>query len=292
VSSVPTRPHRYFADPALAAFGDEYYVHPTTDGRPGWHCDSFHVLRSTDLRVWTDEGEVLRLGLDVSWANHYAWAPAVAEKDGTYYLYFTAEDSIGVASAPSPTGPFVDSGRPIVAKGEFSGRAIDPSVFTDDDGTSYLVWGNGVAHTARLSGDMLSIDPATEVAWSDPTFREAPHIHRRGDSFYLTWSENDTRDPSYRVRWATAASAHGPWRQGGVLLEQRPDAGVLATGHHSIMRIPGTDEWLIAYHRIAIPGGNGFRREVVIDPLKHLPGGDLEPVAPSLSAIVINGTSW
>lgn len=282
---------RYFADPALAAFGGRFYVYPTTDGSPDWSSTSFRVLSSANLREWVDEGEILRLGEDVAWASRHAWAPAAAERNGLYYFYFTAEDNIGVAVATSPTGPFIDSGRPIVAEGAHSGRAIDPSVFIDDDGASYLVWGNTVAHTARLSFDMLSIDEETVTSWTHPTFREAAHIHRRGDVYYLTWSENDTRDPEYRVRWAVGTSPTGPWEDRGVLLEQRPAEGILATGHHSILRLPGTDDWVIAYHRFAIPGGNGFHREIVIDPLRHLPNGDLEPVTPGSAAIRLTSTA-
>lgn len=277
--------HQYFADPALVAFAGKYYIYPTTDGSPDWSSTEFRVLSSDDLRSWRDEGVVLRLGADVEWAHRFAWAPAAAEKNGVHYLYFTADDNIGVAYGASPTGPFIDSGQPIVARDAHAGRAIDPSVFTDEDGTSYLVWGNGVANIARLDDDMLGIDETSVVSWEDPTFREAAHIHRHHDRYYLTWSENDTRDPEYRVRWAVGEGPTGPWQHGGVLLEQRPERGILATGHHSLLHVPGTDDWLIAYHRFSRPGGDGTHRELVIDPLQHLDDGTLLPVEPSDPAI-------
>src|SRR5689334_20630019 len=114
----------YFADPALVVFGNRYFLYPTTDGSEDWSSTSFRVLSSEDLRDWTDEGEILRLGDDVAWASRFAWAPAAVEKNGLFYFYFTAEDNIGVAVATSPTGPFIDSGRPIIAKGSHPGRAI------------------------------------------------------------------------------------------------------------------------------------------------------------------------
>lgn len=277
----------YYADPALVAFGGVFYLYPTTDGMPDWAAEAFRVLSSHDLRRWTDHGEVLRLGRDVQWASRNAWAPAAAEKNGVYYLYFTADDNIGVATSTSPLGPFVDSGRPIVRRNAFTGRAIDPSIFVDDDGSAFLVWGNGVAHFARLHDDLLSIDEDSVASWQHDTFREAAHVHRRGSIYYLTWSENDTRDPSYRVRWAVGPSPTGPWEDRGVLLQQSPENGILATGHHSILRMPNTDDWWIAYHRFAVPNGDGFHREIVIDPLHHLPSGDLRPVRPSADSIVL-----
>ncbi len=41
------------------------------------------------------------------------------------------------------------------------GQAIDPSIFTDEDGTSYLLFGNGSAAIAQLNDDMMSIKEGT-----------------------------------------------------------------------------------------------------------------------------------
>lgn len=285
-------PHapQFFADPALVSFAGRFYLYPTTDGLPDWSSTCFHVLASNDLRNWEDRGEIVRLERDVTWAQRNAWAPAAAEKNGVYYFYFTADDNVGVAIATTPEGPFQDSGHPLIPAGRYSGRAIDPSVFTDRDGTSYLVWGNTVAHFAKLNPDMVSIDEDTVISWEHPTFREAAHVHENAGVYYLTWSENDTRQPEYRVRWARGESPTGPWEERGVLLEQSPKNGILSTGHHSILRLPGTEEWVIAYHRFAIPNGNGFHREIVIDPLTHLPSGDLVPVTPTLEPIRLTKT--
>ncbi|GAB3396634.1 hypothetical protein GCM10027568_31120 [Humibacter soli] len=285
--TVPDDSGRYFADPALVSFRGRYYVYPTTDGIADWASTSFRVLVSDDLVTWNDGGEVLRLGRDVEWADRNAWAPAAAQgPDGRFYLYFSAADNIGVAVADHPTGPFTDLGRPLIAEGHYPGRAIDPSVFTDDDGRSYLVWGNTVANFAELDESMSAVVPGTHRSWRHPSFREAAHVHRRGDLYYLTWSENDTRDPEYRVRWAVGESPFGPWDVRGVLLEQAPELGVAGTGHHSILRIPGTDDWLIAYHRFAVPEGDGFHRELVVQPLHHLPQGGLEPVVPDAAPVL------
>ena len=52
-------------------------------------------------------------------------------------------------------------------------------------------------------------------------------------------------------------------------------------GHHSILRIPGTDTWYIVYHRWNNRQGNGpysGGRETCIDKLFHKPDGSIEPV--------------
>jgi beta-xylosidase len=235
---------------------------------------------------WHGHGVILDLERDVSWADRNAWAPAISTHNGRYYLYFTAEDNIGVAVADSPIGPFRDIGRPLVRAGAFSGRAIDPSVFIDKD-VPYLYWGNGRLNAVRLGDDMTSFDAEQVVSWTPTEFREAAWVHRRGDVYYLSWSVGDTRDENYRVRYATGSGPFGPWTDRGILLERVPERGIFATGHHSIINVPGTDEWVIAYHRFAIPGGDGFHREIAFDRLNHSANGLIDKVVPSTTPIRI-----
>ena len=149
----------YHADPNIAVFGDTYYLYPTTDGHPDWSGTTFSVWSSRDLVHWRDHGVALDLGPGVSWADARAWAPAIAERDGRYYFYFCAEAMIGVATGDSPTGPFTDTGAPLIeANPDGSGQAIDPAVFTDRDGQSYLYWGNGVLHGVRLADDLHALE--------------------------------------------------------------------------------------------------------------------------------------
>ena len=276
----------YFADPHLTVLDGRFYLFPTSDGFADWSATEFRAFSSSDLVLWIDHGSVFSLPDDTRWARAHAWAPAVAQRNGLYYFYFTAEmESIGVAVAESPTGPYRDLGRPLISEGQYSGRAIDPAVFVDADGTTYLLWGNGVLHLVALAEDMTSFDADAVTSWTPTGFREAAWIHRRGDIYYLSWCENDTREETYRVRYATSGSLKGPWLDHGVLLEKSSERGILATGHHSIMQIPATDEWFIAYHRFAIPDGTGYRRELAIDRLVHREDGLLQKVEPSRAPV-------
>jgi hypothetical protein len=49
-----------------------------------------------------------------------------------------------------------------------------------------------------------------------------------------------------------------------------------------MLRVPGTDEWYIAYHRFAIPGGDGMHRETTIDKLNFTRDGAIAPIVPTL----------
>ncbi|MDX3779228.1 family 43 glycosylhydrolase [Streptomyces europaeiscabiei] len=279
------------ADPNIQEFDGRYYIYPTTDGFEGWGGTRFEVYSSDDLVSWEDHGVVLDLESDVSWADRYAWAPAAGEREGAYYFYFCADQQIGVAVADSPTGPFRDAlDRPLIGRDDFAGQMIDPAVFKDDDGTTYLYWGNGEAYGVPLNEDMVSFDPVLVRRFTPDDFREGAFVIKRRGVYYFMWSEDDTRSEDYRVAYATGPSPLGPWTKKGVILRKRPEYGILATGHHTVVNVPGTDDWFICYHRFAIPGpgtprGDGMRRESTLDRLVFAPDGSIEQVVPTLESI-------
>ena len=109
--------------------------------------DGVACYSSDDLVHWHPEGQVYRGNTPESWAVANFWAPEVYERNGKFYLFFSADWKenpehelenfrIGVAVADRPTGPFreltdgplFDPGYPV----------IDGNVFTDEDGRSYL----------------------------------------------------------------------------------------------------------------------------------------------------------
>ncbi|KQR46135.1 hypothetical protein ASF82_00900 [Frigoribacterium sp. Leaf164] len=286
-----------YADPNIAAFGDTYYVYATTDGVPGWGGNQFWVWSSKDLVDWTRSDRPI-LTLDgangnVPWAAGNAWAPTISEKNGKYYFYFSGHNAaldrktIGVAVADSPTGPFAAQPTAMITNGEAvnSGQAIDPAAFTDPaTGKSYLFWGNGAPVYAELADDMLSIKVDTIKRIDGLTdFREGAFVNVRNGLYHLTYSIDDTGSENYRVGYATATSIDGPWTYRGVVLEKDPALGILATGHNSVINVPGTDDWYIAYHRFAFSGGDGTHRETTIDRVTFSPTtGLMEKVRPTL----------
>ncbi|MEU1031475.1 family 43 glycosylhydrolase [Streptomyces mirabilis] len=279
------------ADPDVHYLDGQYWIYPTTDGYAGWSGTSFKAYSSKDLVHWKDHGVILDLGSDVSWADKNAWAPAIAERDGKYYFYFCAEQQIGVAVADSPAGPFKDAlGKPLVAKGLLTGQMIDPAVFTDDDGRSYLYWGNGHGYVVPLNADMVSFDASQVRDITQPDFREGSFVVKRHGTYYFMWSEDDTRSENYHVAYATGPSPLGPWTKRGTILSKRPEYGIKGTGHHSVVNVPGTDDWYIVYHRFALngpgkAGGDGTHRETTIDRMEFAADGTIEPVVPTLESI-------
>ncbi|TDU83367.1 glycosyl hydrolase family 43 [Kribbella voronezhensis] len=289
----------YNADPNIARFGDTYYLYVTTDGYAGWGGKDFYVWKSKNLVDWQrSEKPILTLdgaNGNVPWASGNAWAPTVIERGGKYYFYFSGHNptynrkTIGVAMADSPEGPFTAQPTAMILNNEAvtSGQAIDPATFQDPvTGRYYLFWGNGSPVYAELTDDMLAIKPETLKPISGLTgFREGSFVNYRNGTYHLTYSIDDTGSPNYRVGYATAKSVDGPWTYRGVILEKDPAQGILATGHHSIIQVPGTDDWYIAYHRFGMPGGDGQHRETTIDRLYFAADGTIPKVVPTLTSV-------
>ena len=271
------------ADPDIRVFGDTYYIYPTSD-KPGWQTTDFSAWSSKDLIQWKNEGVILDVANDLKWANIKAWAPAATARNGKYYFYFVANDEIGVATSDKPTGPFMDAlGKPLIGRRQFGTHPIDPFVFTDTNGQSYLYFGNSRLLIAKLNDDMVSLASAPlDITPADPAqpFREGIVVFRRNGLYYFMWSVDDANSDDYRVAYGTSKSPFGP-------IQIPPNNVVLAkhgtakgTGHNGIVNVPGTDRWYFAYHRHAIPGGDGYTRQVCLARLEFKPDGTIKPIDP------------
>lgn len=270
----------FTADPSIRVFGDTYYIYPTSD-RPNWNTTEFAVWSSKNLVTWKKEGVFMDLTKDLSWATNKAWAPDCIERAGKYYFYFCANHNIGVAVGPTPTGPFKDAlGRPLIEDAKIKTFSIDPCAFIDDDGQAYLYFGNGTPTVFKLNRDMISFDgPPVEFKLKE--FREGIVVFKRNGKYYFMWSIDDARSPNYRVGWGMADSPLGPVRapeKDFIVLQKNGPA--VATAHHGVVNVPGTDRWYVAYHRHAIPGGSGYKREVCLARMEFNPDGSIRPMDP------------
>ena len=278
------------ADPQIALFDGVYYIYPTTDGFANWTATTFSVFSSTNLVDWTARGVILDLPHDLTWATGHAWAPAITRVGGTYYFYFCADQQIGVATASSPTGPFKDAlGHPLIAATAYGTQSIDPYLFSDDDGTNYLYFGSGTngARVVKLGTDMKSLvgTPANITPSGASGVVEGSVMFKRNGTYYLQWSEGDTRNATYQVAYAKAQAPTGPFARLGVILSQNSALGILGPGGNTVLAIPGRDEYYIVYHRFKIPGGDGTHRETCIDRMSFNSDGTIVPVAPTLNGL-------
>jgi beta-xylosidase len=268
-----------YADPNITAFGKKFYIYPTTDGTVGWMSTYFTCWSSDDLVNWKNEGVILNLPKDLTWAKERAWAPAIAKKNNKYYFYYSADVNIGVAVSDKPTGPFKDPiGKPLIKRGSLRGQMIDPMVLVDDDGSAYMYWGQGQCHAVKLNNDMVSCDTSKIINFKPEGYNEGPFVIKRKGVYYLMWSEYDTRDPRYSIAYATSTSPLGPFTKVVNQPVLKGKGVVKGAGHHSVVNVPGTDQWFIAYHRFKIPGGDGYNRETCVSPMYFDKEGKILPV--------------
>ncbi|SDG97297.1 Glycosyl hydrolases family 43 [Pedobacter terrae] len=294
----------YYADPEIlySHKTSKYYLYPTSDGFNNWSGTYFKTFSSNDLVNWNDEGKILDLEKDVSWAKRNAWAPTIIEKKVNgiykYFYYFSAAQKVGVAVADHPTGPFKDSGKALIAhrpKGVKGGQEIDPDVFNDPKtNKSYLYWGNGYMAVAPLNDDMISIDTnAIKIITPDDSFREGTEVFYRNGKYYFLWSEDDTRSENYRVRYGFSDSPTGKITipENNLILAKDVAQKIYGTGHNSVIKVNGKDEWYMVYHRFTRPKGismgdaAGYNREVCIDKMEFNADGTIKPVKPTVIGI-------
>jgi hypothetical protein len=144
-----------YGDPAVLRDGDGWILTATSNDAP----DAFPILHSVDLEHWEHRGFIFPEGRTPAWTatgRHVAdfWAPEMRRIGDEYWVAYTAREksnalAIGLARAPSPFGPWVDNGAPMISGGRIlypgtaaSGGVIDSHIFVDDDGAVYLFWKN------------------------------------------------------------------------------------------------------------------------------------------------------
>lgn len=276
----------WYADPEIHVFEDRYYVYPTYSA-PYEKQTFFEAFSSPDLVHWRREGRILDF-VDIPWStNRAAWAPSVIERDGTYFMYFSAGDGagIGVATSKRPGGPFKDAlGKPLIQEIINGAQPIDAMAFLDDDGQAYLYYGGWKhANVVKLSRDMLSIE-GEFIEITPEGYVEGSFMLKRGDEYVFMWSEGGWTDSSYGVAYARAKSPFGPFIRVAQILGTDPKVGKGA-GHHSVLRLPGTDEHLICYHRRPLEETDPNARVVCLDRLIFNSDGTLCPVQQTFEGV-------
>lgn len=205
------------ADPYVLVHDGLYYMYGTNVGT------GFDVYYSKDLKSWVRASE-LSLSHADSYGESMFWAPEVyyVEKEKKFYMYYSTEEHICVATSDSPLGPFrQEEHRPIREE-----KGIDSSVFFDEDGRAYLYFvrfndGN-VIWCAQLEDNLKDIKEETltqcltaEEPWELvlPKVVEGPSVFRRDGVYYLVYSANAFTSPDYAVGFATSDSPFGPWKK-------------------------------------------------------------------------------
>ena len=276
----------WYADPEIHVFEDRYYVYPTYSA-PYEQQTFLEAFSSSDLVHWHREGRVLDFK-EIPWStNRAAWAPSVIYRDGTYFMYFSAGDGagIGVATSKKPGGPFRDAlGKPLIKDVINGAQPIDANAFIDDDGQAYLYYGGWRhANVVKLSKDMLR----TEGEFKEITpegYVEGSFMLKRNGEYVFMWSEGGWGNSTYGVAYARAKSPLGPFQRIGKILGT--DSKVAkGAGHHSVLKLPGSNDYVICYHRRPLEETDRNSRVVCLDRLQFDKDGNILPVKQTFTGV-------
>lgn len=268
----------YTADASGHVWTDgRLYVYASHDMEPPQGCDRmdrYHVFSTSDMKNWTDHGEILNsqdVREQAGWGiDGWMWAPDCAYNpdNETYYFYFPHVNEalpwgghdwrVGVATSKYP-----DHGFKVVGYVENASSLIDPCVFVDDDGQPYLYnGGGGQCMGARLRrDDWTKLDGPMVPMEGLVDFHEGTWLHKFNGKYYLSHSDNHPGADGNRLRYAVSDSPLGPWQDRGVYLYPTG----CGTSHGSIVKFK--NKWYALYHNSNYSGRDELR-SVCIDPLK------------------------
>ncbi|MET0892971.1 MAG: family 43 glycosylhydrolase, partial [Pseudoxanthomonas sp.] len=215
----------FHPDPSITRAGDRFYLVTSSFAFfPG-----IPVFESGDLVHWKQIGNVIdrpsQLDFDGLGMSRGVFAPSIDYHDGIFYVVNTAVDSGGnfLASATDPAGPWSDPiWLPTIG-------GIDPSLFFDDDGRTYLLNNDAPVGTPRYDGHRAiwmqefdlarkqpfgprkvlidgGVDPSTNPIWI-----EGPHIFKRDGWYYLNCAEGGT-GPQHSQVILRSRAVWGPYQ--------------------------------------------------------------------------------
>lgn len=249
----------FFGDPSILLTDGTYYMYGT-----GVASDTgIEVYKSEDLQNWTGPAGITQgfaLHEDDVYGDHFFWAPEVYEIEGKYYMFYSVQEHMAIATSDTPEGPFIQEVPGYLE--EFN--AIDHHLYIDDDGSKYLYFAKfeeGLEiWVAEMEEDLSGIKEETmrkglsqsqdwERSTKEPVgiVNEGPYVIKHEGMYYMTYSANHYASPDYGIGLAYANNPLGPWtKDKNNPILQNPDS-LVGTGHSAFFR-DKADQLYIVYH--------------------------------------------
>lgn len=272
-------------DPSIIRQGDTYYAFSTdvagfaSSGNLPIHC-------SRDKVNWTRCGSVFPHGMP-PWVSRRLsgvaglWAPDISYFQGEYHLYYNASIlysqrtvialvTNSTLDATDPAYKWVDRGVVLASKDGDDFNALDPNIFTDNDGQIWLTYGSywtGIKQRQidPATGMLLASNPtryslATRPGVADNAI-EGASLVRHGGYYYLFISIDhcctaSTATDNYKQAVGRSTSPHGPFvdrngtpmMKGGGTILLKGDAAWNAPGGGTAYLDPDTGDSLLVFH--------------------------------------------
>lgn len=272
----------YLADPSAKVWNDGHlYIYGSLDESCEYYCSRrHHVMQTADMKNWivfedvfSSEGK----NDEVDYNDELLYAPDCGFRNDTFFLYYcqpSRDQAEGVAFSDKPYGPFV-AGK-AMNTGEY--QEIDPSVFMDDDGQAYYIWGQFSLKMARLKPGMNGIDGSTLrngiLTEEEHHFHEGAYMTKRNGIYYLVYADISRGEMPTCIGYATSSSPFGPYKYGGVIIDNDECNPGNWNNHGSIAEFKG--QWYVFYHRST--HGCNMMRKACVEPIYFGPDGSIPEV--------------
>jgi len=267
----------FYSDPSVCRVGDDYYlISSTFEYFPG-----VPIFHSKDLINWEQIGHCIHRKNQLPGGVNI-FAATLRYHDGKFYMITTNVMRGGnfYVTATNPSGPWSD---PIWLNDV---RGIDPDLFWDDDGKSYVISSPMFLYEIDLSTGKLLTEGRKIWNGTGGRYAEGPHLYKKDGFYYLMAAEGGTEE-AHSETIARSHSIWGPYTENPAnpILTHCNAAGqgnpIQGIGHADIVQAHD-DSWWIVFH--------GYR--TVSDKPHHILGREtcLAPVIwPKNGWPVING---
>lgn len=256
------------------------------------------IWKSDDMHSWEYVGDVFE-NYNPTWGTAGAgvWAPTVVKIGDRWCFYYSlstggdTNPGIGVATAPTPYGPWEHHGKLFNSEEIGVTNSIDPHVFVDE-GRVYMVFGSfgGLITLIELTEDGtglmggLEYQRENKVALGgyevfDLNNYEGSLIIKKDGWYYLFLSTGSCLSgttSTYHVVVAKSQSVTGPYLDSNgrdMFGPNRGDpvvvpstSGAMGTGHCAVITDDNGDYWML-YHGYNTKGENPNARVLYLDKL-------------------------
>jgi len=219
VADNPLSTYHYLADPSAASDGDTFYVLTDVDDySPQKNYDydivGLNAFSSEDMKNWTDHGMIFRSKREFGDYPNNTWASGIAVHKGRIYIvYPNGASGVGMITADNIAGPYKDPvkethgvnyiaahyGSSVIGGCDDIAHCFDPGIFIEEDGTGYVVFGGGENDKRKYGNNLdiikftdnngkITIDKNSLTRISAPGSFEAPYIHKKGSTYYLSFN--------------------------------------------------------------------------------------------------------
>jgi alpha-N-arabinofuranosidase len=256
----------FYPDPSVCRVGSDYYLVTSSFA----YYPGIPVFHSKDLVNWELISYVLnnpdKFDLTGAGVSRGLFAPAIRYYNNLYYVTCTLVDKGGnfVCTAKNPGGPWSDP----VWLPELN--AIDPSLFFDDNGKSYIIYnsippdnkslyqGHRTIRMYEFDKDKLAVKGEEKIIINGgtdinkkPVWIEAPHILKKDGFYYLICAEGGTAEDHSEVvfRSDKAEGPYIPFNNNPILTQRdlSPDRKdpITSTGHADFVQTEAGDWWAV-----------------------------------------------